>query len=387
MKLAKSVEPNFKIPTNNYFEHMQIALWVIAAVSVVINMYVSPALGIKTLLIIAVAMITARESDFLFTYQTKSWSRNKSSIEMLESYPMLDGLLFALLLPVGTPLYVVVFGMFFANFFVRNALGGYSYNIFSVALAARVFAGLSFSLGAILPSGLVDYILKEIFTMPEITTVTVPHTVGLIDLQYNWLFIGNTQLMLGFVPLLFLLPVAIYLLVTKTIDYLIPLVVILSVIVLSVFVNEISYESAYFVKNSIFLSGILFASVFLATDPTVMPNSLYGRITYGIVIALITVVIREVGNNADGIFYGILFANMMTALIIGHSKKYVGVKKHVILAVIIIFAVAIMYPVTQNNLGNSEDYEPSETQYYKNLPKLLDGEAPVVDSTTSASEV
>lgn len=58
--------------------------------------------------------------------------------------------------------------------------------------------------------------------------------------------------------------------------------------------------------------GLLFGSVFMATDYVTSPFTTKGKLFYGVFIGLITFLIRHFGSMNEGMSYAILLGNLMT---------------------------------------------------------------------------
>ncbi|MGL5021240.1 MAG: RnfABCDGE type electron transport complex subunit D, partial [Mycoplasmatales bacterium] len=124
MKINQVREINFPKGYEYYLYHYKHMLYLVALISIILNTLSAPALGIKAVIIMVVASITARESEYIFYYHIKGYARSKTKEMFGDTMCYLDGLLIALFLPVGTPLYVVVIAVVFANYIVRNGFGG-----------------------------------------------------------------------------------------------------------------------------------------------------------------------------------------------------------------------------------------------------------------------
>ena len=56
-------------------------------------------------------------------------------------------------------------------------------------------------------------------------------------------------------------------------------------------------------------------SYVIITDPVSSPTTLKGKIIFGILIGLITVIIRNYGGYPDGIAFAVIFMNICVPLI------------------------------------------------------------------------
>ena len=133
MKITlKRTSPNYrqKLSTINIMQNLMIAVIVLAAYSVGFNFikYGSD-YGIQALLIYVVAGVVAFVTDWVCgkLFKRNDAGDNKYLNAILS--PLATGLIFALTLPIGTPLYVVGVGSFIAIFFGKAIFGGFGQNI------------------------------------------------------------------------------------------------------------------------------------------------------------------------------------------------------------------------------------------------------------------
>ncbi len=361
MRLNKSVVPNFKLEYNQHYSIFSKVLLIVVIISVIFNFWISIALGVKTILIIITACIATRESEYLFYFHTKNQSRKNTALEFKKNYGYIDGVLIALLLPVGISLFVVFIASAFANFFIKNAFGGYSHNVFNVPIVAVIFAGVSYGLSPIFSNSLDNFILESMFGLPEVYSTQFYHTVGLFEGPI--IFNLYTQEFLGGIPAIFLIVLGIFLIFKKVIDYIIPSVMIITMIVMSSIIG-LEYPDTNYVFNNLCVGMFLLVTFFYAIDPATIPASKTGKIVYSLIIVVITMIIRELGSNSDGIIYGVLFANMLVPMINAHSGKYSNIKKVVFLMIFCIIVLFFTFVLKENHL----EYSDSETvirEYYK----------------------
>ena len=137
-------------------------------------------------------------------------------------------------MPIGISLFSLAIVCFFVNFFVKNAFGGFSYNVFSIALVARVFAEISFGINYVLGSSLTDNILINIFGEPSSTFSSIPYSLGVFNYDGSYLLANNMDYMLGSIPVIIIILLGLYLIINKVIDYIIPLSIILFMFIFSV---------------------------------------------------------------------------------------------------------------------------------------------------------
>ena len=81
--------------------------------------------------------------------------------------------------------------------------------------------------------------------------------------------------------------------------------------------------------------GFLFGMVFMATDPISSPKTVEGKWIYGILIGIITVIIRGYALFAGGMMFAILIGNTFAPIIdegVRYSKKRKKEKKEEVAA-------------------------------------------------------
>jgi electron transport complex protein RnfD len=362
MKINQTTEANFPNGYQYYLHNYRNALYIVALISIVLNTLVSPALGIKTVLIIIVAAISVRESEYIFYYHNKTFSREKTKESFGDTMNYLDGVLLALFLPVGTPLFVVVIASVFANYIVKNGFGGFTYNIFNVAAVGVVFARLSWELTAVFPDSLINNFIIFISGVPETTVTTFGNSVGLSETSYNFLLLGNTQLYLGYIPGVIMIFLAAYLMYKKVISSIIVATLVITTIIFGSVIN-ISLGIDTYVLNNLFIGSFMLATIFIATDPTVIPNTNYGRIFYSILIVFIMFIIRELGSMLDGFIFAILFANMLTPFI-NAKTEMMPIKKQ-LRAIIVVFVLMLFGSFGIGNLAANMEPVENEVEYYE----------------------
>jgi Na+-transporting NADH:ubiquinone oxidoreductase subunit B len=76
---------------------------------------------------------------------------------------------------------------------------------------------------------------------------------------------------------------------------------------------------------SLLTGGFLFALVFMATDPVSSPKDGGAKIVYGVLIGIITVIIRSFSLFTEGVMFAILMVNAFVPLL-DISMKSLGRK-------------------------------------------------------------
>lgn len=231
---------------------------------------------------------------------------------------VLTGLLLALNLPSNLPLWTIAIGAVIAIGVGKMTFGGLGTNIFNPALVGRVFLLLSFPVAMTSwPEPLVNRMAYTDATTGP--TILGQMKMGLFDASHFDFWskaVGEAGGSLGEISAVALVLGFVYLLVTKTISWHIPVAIIGTVAVFSLCIGEN-------VGLQVFTGGLLLGSIFMATDYVTSPMCHRGMLIYGVLIGLLTVIIRKWGAYPEGVSFAILLANGVTPLI----NRYVKPRK------------------------------------------------------------
>jgi electron transport complex protein RnfD len=216
----------------------------------------------------------------------------------------LTGLLLALNLPAGIPIWQCVVGSVFAIIVVKCLFGGIGCNLVNPAITARVFMIVAFSS---MVSQSYPTIVDTVSGATPLSSIAAGNTPKLTDLLLglNGGAIGETcaiALLLGLV----------YLLVRRVISWHVPVSFVGTVFVLSLFMEGFDFVRAL----ALILSGALFiGAFFMATDYVTSPTTPAGKVIFGVGAGLLTFLIRYFGVYPEGVSFAILFMNILTPYI------------------------------------------------------------------------
>jgi electron transport complex protein RnfD len=216
----------------------------------------------------------------------------------------LTGLLLALNLPAGIPIWQCVVGSAFAIIIVKCLFGGIGCNLVNPAIAARVFMLVSFGSMATQYYPVIVDTVAGATPLGEMAAGAMPELKDLLFGLHGGA-IGETcalALLLGLV----------YLLVRRVITWQIPVSFVGTVYVLSLFMEGFDFMKAL----ALVLSGGLFiGAFFMATDYVTSPMTAWGKIIFGVGAGLLTFLIRYFGVYPEGVSFAILFMNILTPYI------------------------------------------------------------------------
>ena len=285
------------------------------------------------LLLVLVGAASAFLFEFLWYYfiikKEKVW------ISLAKSYPLIPGILLGMIVPVSTPLWLVVIGVFFATVVGKLLFGGFGNNIFNPALLGYLF--LTFAYFGVMTGNNAAIGANSYFNAKEVAdavssatpmTVFMGDRVGSVNLlieKYGLLkmFLGFTPGALAETSALLCLLAFIFLTIRKTIDWRIPTIYVGRVFVLTYIIGAINgYAGTLnYALFGVLNGGLMFGAVFMATEPVTSPRNPNGVILYSFGLGALTVLFRFASSMPEGVATSILIMNMFTAALERFSAK------------------------------------------------------------------
>ncbi len=238
---------------------------------------------------------------------------------------VVTGLLLALNLPAGIPLWMAVAGSVFAIAVSKQVFGGLGMNPFNPALAGRAFMLISFT------GPMTTWLKPYWWRTPEAATTATPlaeiktwfvaesatsatshglccSASGAMPSLWD-MFIGNIPGCIGEVSAAALALGALYLLVRKVITWHIPVSFIATVYVYSL----IAGGAPAIIQ--VLTGGVMIAACFMATDYVTSPTTARGKLIFGFGCGLVCMLIRQFGSYPEGCSFAVLVMNAVCPLI------------------------------------------------------------------------
>jgi Na+-transporting NADH:ubiquinone oxidoreductase subunit B len=234
---------------------------------------------------------------------------------------LVTGMLIPLIIPVTTPLWMVALATAFAVVIGKEVFGGTGMNILNPALLARAF--LFFAYPSYLSGEVwIDTTLENGQQLVDGFSGATPLAVMAISEGY---MPSDYDMFMGFIPgsigetsTLAILLGAAFLIITGVGSWRIITSVfaggLIMGAILNVFaVNDFMALPAY---KHLIMGGFAFGAVYMATDPVTASQTNTGKVIFGLLIGVITVLIRVV-NPAypEGMMLAILFMNVFAPLV------------------------------------------------------------------------
>lgn len=303
--LTISASPHIHTPRTVSWCMWQVIVALIPALACALYFF-----GIGAAIVIVTSVLGCMATEYFITrylFGSKPTIANGSAI--------LTGLLLAFNLPSNLPVWIVLIGAVVAIGVGKMPFGGLGCNIFNPALVGRVFLLISF------PAQMTTWPLPGENTWNYVDATTGATILGAMKLGELspegvdlWAkAVGYAGGSLGEVGAVALLLGLTYMLARRIISWHIPVSIIATVALFSLAIGADPIVQ-------VMSGGLLLGAVFMATDYVTSPMCHRGMLLYGVMIGVITVVIRRWGAYPEGVSFAILIMNGFTPLINRYIK-------------------------------------------------------------------
>lgn len=233
---------------------------------------------------------------------------------------LITGLLLAFNLPNLLPWWMVIIGAVVAIGIGKMSFGGLGCNIWNPALVGRVFLLLSFPAAmttwdASVDSGFIQSVHTGASGVDASTGATLlatlkthGHVIDSSSVDWLTISLGSMNGSLGEVSAIAIIIGLAWMLLTRTITWHIPVSILGSAALLS-------WATGANPGIELLAGGLMLGAVFMATDYVTSPMTRWGQIIYGVLIGLLTIIIRRWGAYPEGVSFAILLGNSVTPLI------------------------------------------------------------------------
>lgn len=287
--------------------------------------------GLKVIVLFFIVLFAGVLTEYLLAKLLKQ----KVSLAIFVSI-----ILYVLILPPDIPLWIAVTGIIFGITFGKMLFGGFGKNVFNPAITSRAFIYISF--GPYLTSRwfipLINF--PAGFSRYKVDTITLATPLkdllskipslnkeNLFQIDFNliinYLF-GNKSGCIGEGFIILIILIGIYLIYKKYASYL---------IVLSGFFSFLIFSTIlFFIRKSpnpfymMLTGGWFFGLLFMMTDPVTSATTKTGKIMYGSLYSILTIVIRIFGIWTEGAMFAILICNTFAPLIDYLVKEVINKK-------------------------------------------------------------
>lgn len=252
--------------------------------------------GIRALAVILVTVAACVLTEFLFGLYKK-----KQTIGDLSA--VVTGLLLALNLPVGIPLWTAALGGVFAILVVKCLFGGLGQNFMNPALGARCFLLISF------PALMTNFNCDAYTGATPLAALKAGEEIDIMNM-----IIGKTAGTIGETSVIAILIGACFLLLIGVIDLRIPGSYLVTFCLFLLLFGGHGADPAYLAAQ-LSGGGLMLGAFFMATDYVTRPVTVKGQYLYGIFLGILTGIFRVFGASAEGVSYAIILGNLLAPLI------------------------------------------------------------------------
>ena len=285
--------------------------------------------GMSALLVIVASVGGCLLTEWFFN------RNDQPGLSLWDGSALITGLLLALTLPPGFPLWMAFLGGVVAIGVGKLIWGGLGHNIFNPALLGRAFLQAAFPTAITtweLPDGKYLGVRGTNLAVPGYQADSLDGLTGatpLASMKFEQesteilnLLLGNTSGSLGETSGLLLVVIGCYLIYRRIIQWRIPVGILGTVFIVTAvfYLIDSQYPSPLFMW---FAGGLMFGTVYMATDLVTSPLTPRGIWIYSIGIGILVVLIRLFGGLPEGVMYAILFMNAATPLLNRFSKTRV----------------------------------------------------------------
>jgi len=302
--------------------------------------------------------------SFLFCFLTE-WVMTSQRDGKISIACFVTASLYGLSLPVTTPFWIAAVGAVVAVLFGKEVFGGFGKNLFNPAIVGRAFVYICFPVELTsqfvpvfkgFPGGFAKWSFTSLATVPAYLSAGNTKIVDAISAATPmWsrrdfgfvtdvvdLAIGNiggvftyrgapcvlTAGSSGEVCAVVILLSCCYLLVTKTAQFRLFMGTILGALVLNIFLRHImGFQDVPPVWFTLFSGALLYAAVFMVTDPISAPNNKISQWIYAIFIGMMIVLFRYKAVFAGGVAFSILLGNMLAPSLDLWITRYLAYRK------------------------------------------------------------
>ncbi|TVR90668.1 MAG: RnfABCDGE type electron transport complex subunit D [Spirochaetaceae bacterium] len=266
--------------------------------------------GLRVLLLTAVVFAAGILTEYIIEK-----SRNKKVSEAV----LVTCGIYVLALPATIPLWTAVVGIVFAVAIAKGIYGGFGRNIFNPAIAGRMFIWISFpsilmtrwaepgGFGA----GMADAMSADaVSAATPLGMLAEGELPALTDL-----FLGFHASSMGEASVLLILLAGAYLLVTKTANWRLMLSTIVSAAAFTALMYYAGITTSLVPHYALMSGSLMYVTVFMVTDPVSAPKNSNSQFVYGVIVGLVTVLVRTFADFPEGTSFGLLVGNTFASLL------------------------------------------------------------------------
>ena len=280
--------------------------------------------GLRVLLLIAISYAAGGLVEVVFAIVRKE--------DINEGF-LVTGMLFPLVLPPNIPWWMVVVGVIFGVLVGKELFGGTGRNLFNPAILGRCFLALAYPKAMAgnwlqpvveFPGRLMEYVSPCVDAVTAATPLGAAKKGEYADIMD--LLIGNVSGSIGETSAIAIIAGGIFLLLVRVANWRTVAGALSAFAIMAAIVHLIDNWTGFHfsfpalttilvqvygsIAFHILAGGLLFGVFFMATDPVTSPVTNGGKWIYGILIGVITVLVRNFTGYVEGMMFAILLGNI-----------------------------------------------------------------------------
>lgn len=304
---------------------------------------------IYPLIFIVLGASTSGLTEYLYSTLMQK-EKNKSLKANLNKFSIFPGLFLSLLLPINTPIWLLILAALIATLLGKMIWGGLGYNKLNPALVGYLFVIIIMFLGLKDISYLNNYELESIANgMTPLENILSLKSISDYDTLVKpygslWdFFFGTVPGGLGTTSVILSILAYLYLTYKKALKWRIPLIYIGTVFIVTYFIGFLNDVGLWYPTIQILSGSLIFCAVFMATDPVTSPVTPTGQVVYGMGLGILTVIFRFVFPFEYGIIISILIMNALVPLIdrVGAQARFDFKKVSILMLVEMVVILAL----------------------------------------------
>jgi len=238
---------------------------------------------------------------------------------------LVTGMLFPMILPPTTPLWMVALGVAFGVFVGKELFGGTGRNLFNPALLGRCFLFLAYPSalssnwvkpGSGVSGRIFEFVMpSNVDAMSQATPLALARQGQAGSIDVINLFLGNVSGSIAETSALAIILGGIFLLLTRVASWRSVAGTLASAAVCAAVLHFRDPERFAPVLWNLCAGGLLFAAFFMVTDPITSPATNGGKWIYGLIIGSATIMIRNFTGYVEGVTFAVLLGNIVAPVL------------------------------------------------------------------------
>ncbi len=247
----------------------------------------------------------------------------KKPVTVDDGHAMFIGLIFGMLLPATAPYWLVLTGTFMAVVIGKIIFGGLGANPFNPAVLSYAILMVSWKTYFDFDAQLIHYNF-DFTPFYLLVAAKAFGTEAVANVNLGELLIGRQVGGIGTTCGLALILGGIYLIARGIMRWEIPVAFIAGLLVTATFFHILDPDRYAGPLFHLFTGYALIGAFFLATDDSASPVNTLAMVIYGAVGGIMTMLIRNIGQNPDGVIFAILLINLINPLVDKIRPKALG---------------------------------------------------------------